>query len=640
MQLHPAALAADEAGRARALQTAAGTLQQRTEAAIQAQSLRLLGPGGPRAGLHFSRIWPGFTVEVPGHEAQALQQRLEQDPAVLSVRPDTLASTGQTVSERTLSEFGHWGLDRIDQRRLPLNQRLTTSARGQGVTVFVLDSGISAHQQFGERLAPGTDYIRDGYGSADCRGHGTHVAGTIGGSLAGVAPGATLVSVRVLGCNGSGPISKVLAGIDWILNRQERPAVVNMSLGADAHPMLDDAVRSLLLAGFHVVVSAGNENSNACLRSPARVPGAITVGASDNTDKRAVFSNFGSCVDLLAPGQWVSAPDWRSQTAERMLSGTSMAAPHVAGTLALLLESRPTLTPTQLTQQLLAQSTPSVLAQLSGSPNRLLFAGSATALKFPPAHELNIGLLQGDTAISRGRWTARATVRVVNASGKPMGGVKVSGLFQGASAPVSCSTAASGLCTLVSLAQMPMWPSCRSPCRHLKAQPSPTDASATRPARSRSSGRAGWRRAERLDPPAPRQHRLAHQRRQALALRGAVEVGIECAAHARLPELRQVLGDAVERLLALGKGGEELADAVGQPHQRGSGVDGGAHRACSGSRPCCRRSKSEKSRCQRAGCVTRATCTAVTLYSGQLVAQSLESVVMTLAPDSGKWKVV
>lgn len=453
VQLHPAALAADEAGRARALQTAAGTLQQRTEAAIQAQSLRLLGPGGPRAGLHFSRIWPGFTVEVPGHEAQALQQRLEQDPAVLSVRPDTLASTGQTVSERTLSEFGHWGLDRIDQRRLPLNQRLATTTRGQGVTIFVLDSGISAHQQFGERLAPGTDYIRDGYGSADCRGHGTHVAGTIGGSLAGVAPGATLVSVRVLGCNGSGPISKVLAGIDWILNRQERPAVVNMSLGADAHPMLDDAVRSLLLAGFHVVVSAGNENSNACLRSPARVPGAITVGASDNTDKRAVFSNFGSCVDLLAPGQWVSAPDWRSQTAERMLSGTSMAAPHVAGTLALLLESRPTLTPTQLTQQLLAQSTPSVLAQLSGSPNRLLFAGSATALKFPPAHELNIGLLQGDTAVSRGRWTARATVRVVNASGKPMGGVKVSGLFQGASAPVSCSTAASGLCTLVSLAQ-------------------------------------------------------------------------------------------------------------------------------------------------------------------------------------------
>lgn len=453
VQLHPAAVAADEAIRARALQTAAGTLQQRTEAAIQAQSRRLLGPGGPQARLHFSRIWPGFTVEVAAGEAEALQQRLEQDPAVLSVAADTLASDGQMAAERALPEFGHWGLDRIDQRRLPLNQRLATSTRGQGVTVFVLDSGISAHQQFGDRLAAGTDHVRDGHGSTDCRGHGTHVAGTIGGSVAGVAPGATLVSVRVLGCDGSGPISQVLAGIDWILTRQERPAIVNMSLGANAYPMLDEAVRSLLLAGFHVVVSAGNENTNACLRSPARVPGAITVGASDNTDKRAVFSNFGSCVDLLAPGQWVSAPDWRSQTAERMLSGTSMAAPHVAGTLALLLESRPTLTPTQLTQQLLAQSTPSVLAQLSGSPNRLLFAGSATALKFPPAHELNIGLLQGDTAVSRGRWTARATVRVVNASGKPMGGVKVSGLFQGASAPVSCSTAASGLCTLVSLAQ-------------------------------------------------------------------------------------------------------------------------------------------------------------------------------------------
>lgn len=453
VQLHPAAVAADEAGRARALQAEAGTLQQRTEAAIQAQSLRLLGAGGPQAGLHFSRIWPGFTVEVAGHEAQALQQRLEQDPAVLSVQPDLLVSTGQTTSERSLTEFGHWGLDRIDQRRLPLNQRLATSTRGQGVTVFVLDSGISAHQQFGERLAAGTDHVRDGHGSADCRGHGTHVAGTIGGSVAGVAPGATLVSVRVLGCDGSGPISQVLAGIDWILNRQERPAIVNMSLGANAYPMLDEAVRSLLLAGFHVVVSAGNENTNACLRSPARVPGAITVGASDNADKRASFSNFGSCVDLLAPGLWVSAPDWRSPTAERLLSGTSMAAPHVAGTLALLLESRPTLTPTQLTQQLLAQSTTSVLAQLSGSPNRLLFAGSATALKFPPAHELNIGLLQGDTAVSKGRWTARATVRVVNASGKPMGGVKVSGLFQGATTPVSCSTAASGLCTLVSLPQ-------------------------------------------------------------------------------------------------------------------------------------------------------------------------------------------
>jgi subtilisin family serine protease len=452
VQLHPAAITTEpEAGRARALQ--AGTLQQRTDTAIRAQSQRLLGAGGPQAGLHFSRIWPGFTVEVSGDEAEALQQRLEQDPAVLSVTPDTLASTGQVATERTLTEFGHWGLDRIDQRRLPLNQRLTTSTRGQGVTVFVLDSGISAHQQFGDRLAPGTDYIRDGHGSADCRGHGTHVAGTIGGSLAGVAPGVTLVSVRVLGCNGTGPISKVLAGIDWILDRPERPAVVNMSLGADAYPVLDEAVRSLLLAGFHVVVSAGNENTKACLRSPARVPGAITVGASDNADKRASFSNFGSCVDLLAPGQWVSAPDWRSPSAERMLSGTSMAAPHVAGTLALLLESRPTLTPTQLAQQLLAQSTPSVLAQLSGSPNRLLFAGSATALKFPPAHELHIGLLQGDTTVSRGRWTARATVRVLNASGKPMGGVKVSGLFQGATAPVSCNTATSGLCTLVSLPQ-------------------------------------------------------------------------------------------------------------------------------------------------------------------------------------------
>jgi len=452
VQLHPAALAPTATTTdARALQ--AEPLQRRTEAAVQGLSQRLLARHGLRAGHHFTRAIQGFSVEVPAARAEALRQQLEDDPAVLAVRPDAPVSAGQSMSVRTLTTAGHWGLDRIDQRKPPLDQRIGTATRGQGVTVFVVDSGISPHDQFGGRLAGGIDVVGDGRGSADCSGHGTHVAGTIGGSVAGVAPEATLMSVRVLDCNGSGSIQGVMSGLDWVLSRPERPAVVNMSLGAGAHDLLDESVQTLLRAGIHVAVSAGNENADACLRSPARVPGALTVGASDSADRRASFSNVGRCVDLLAPGQQILAPDWRSTSAERVLSGTSMASPHVAGTMALLLQSRPGLTPPQLAQQLIAQATSSVLTQLSGSPNRLLFAGSAPAVPFPATHAVHIDLLQGDTVVSRGHWIARASVRVRNAFGQPVAGVLVNGLYQGARLPVTCTTAPTGLCTLSSTPQ-------------------------------------------------------------------------------------------------------------------------------------------------------------------------------------------
>jgi subtilisin family serine protease len=275
-----------------------------------------------------------------------------------------------------------WGLDRIDQRGSVLDDRYTYTSDGSGVDVYVFDSGIhSAHEDFGGRVVPGYTAINDGLGTEDCAGHGSHTASLVGGATYGVAKNVRLVPVRVLNCNNSNPSSASLyPAIDWMIEHHQSgvPAVVNLSVGMSKSGAFNDAIRRLIDDGMIVVGAAGNQNRDACLYSPASEPSIISVGASDRSELRASYSNFGTCVDLFAPGSdlvgaWVGSP-----TTYRSSSGTSNAAPIVSGIVATMLQREPTLTQQQVEQRLVANATSGALFNIgSGSPNLLAFSGVA-----------------------------------------------------------------------------------------------------------------------------------------------------------------------------------------------------------------------------------------------------------------------
>ncbi|MFJ3655717.1 S8 family peptidase [Streptomyces nigra] len=321
--------------------------------------------------------------EVEASEAEA--KRLAADPAVASV-----------VQNRTFHVEGtqpsppSWGLDRIDQKNLPLNSSYTyPDSAGQGVTAYVIDTGVRiTHSDFGGRASYGYDAIDNDNTAQDGHGHGTHVAGTVAGSSYGVAKKAKIVGVRVLNNSGSGTTAQVVAGIDWVAQNAVKPAVANMSLGGGADSALDTAVRNAIASGVTFAVAAGNESTDASTRSPARVTEAITVGATTSTDARASYSNYGSALDLFAPGSSITSA-WNSgDSAANTISGTSMATPHVAGAAALYLADNPTATPAQVASALTAAATSGVVTSPgTGSPNRLLYVGGGTTTPPGPRFE-------------------------------------------------------------------------------------------------------------------------------------------------------------------------------------------------------------------------------------------------------------
>ncbi len=306
----------------------------------------------------------GFAIEMSEADAETLSQ----DFRVKFVEEDGVMSVDVTQTNPP------WGLDRIDQRNRPLNGTYVYNWTGSGVRVYVIDTGIrTAHTQFGGRASNVFDAF--GGNGQDCHGHGTHVSGTVGGSTYGVAKSSLLRGVRVLDCNGSGPTSGVIAGVDWVRNNHIAPAVANMSLGGGASTSLDTAVNSLHNANVTIAVAAGNSNTNACNSSPARAANAITTGSTTSSDARSSFSNFGTCLDLFAPGSSILSAWATSNTATATLSGTSMASPHVAGVAALYKQANPSASSTTIRNAIVNNATTGVVSNAgTGSPNRLLYS--------------------------------------------------------------------------------------------------------------------------------------------------------------------------------------------------------------------------------------------------------------------------
>jgi subtilisin family serine protease len=349
----------------------------------------------------FGTALNGYLARLTPGQASALAK----SPSVKYVEQDSVVSQFDDQKNAT------WGLDRVDQRKLPLDQRFRYPDRaGDDVNLYIIDTGVrGSHAEFKGRIGGGANFAAAGPGPGgglldgaldllnpgkaepndwnDCNGHGTHVAGSAAGASYGIARKATIYAVRVLGCDGSGTNSGVIAGVDWVAKNAKKPAVANLSLGGGNSTALDDAIKKLISSGVTTVVAAGNDDKDACTGSPNRVPQAITVGATDKSDKRSSFSNWGKCVDLSAPGTDITSAWFQSDSQTKTISGTSMAAPHAAGAAAIYLAGNRQARPADVAKALLENSSREVLGNLRGSPNRLLYVTEGKPEKPAPAHE-------------------------------------------------------------------------------------------------------------------------------------------------------------------------------------------------------------------------------------------------------------
>ncbi|HEV2778793.1 MAG TPA: S8 family peptidase [Actinophytocola sp.] len=334
---------------------------------VDAQAQSTAAKYGGQVTATWSDALHGYAAKMTERQAR----RIAADPAVAYVEQDQ-------VFHLMVDQLNppSWGLNRIDQRTLPLDNRYTYNTTASNVTAYIIDTGIrTAHTNFGGRAVWGTNTTGDG-NNTDCNGHGTHVAGTVGGSTFGVAKGVRLVAVKVLTCSGSGSTTGVVNGINFVTSQHAAgaPAVANMSLGGGVSTALDNAVRNSIADGVTYAIASGNSNANACNFSPARVTQALTVNASTQNDARASFSNFGTCTDIFAPGQGITSAWNTSNTATNTISGTSMATPHVAGAAALYLATHPSASPATVASALVANATPNRITNAgTGSPNLLLF---------------------------------------------------------------------------------------------------------------------------------------------------------------------------------------------------------------------------------------------------------------------------
>ncbi|CAN5793458.1 S8 family peptidase [soil metagenome] len=343
---------------------------------VDGEAVKIASRHGAKIKYTYKAALKGIALELSDAEVSALRA----EPSVAYVEQD------QTMSATTIQSGATWGIDRIDQRALPLSGTYTYNADGTGVTVYIIDTGINfTHVEYAGRASTGIDEVTSGGTAADCNGHGSHVSGTVAGTTYGVAKNAKLVAVRVLDCSGSGSTTGVIAGIDWVTANHLSPAAANMSLGGGFSSALNTAVTNSIASGVTYAIAAGNSTADACNSSPASAPNAITVGATDINDAFASFSNFGTCVDINGPGVNITSAWMGSNTATNTISGTSMATPHVAGAAALYLQVNRTATPQQVRDALVGNGTNGVIKNIgAGTPNVLLYSGFISAGPQPP----------------------------------------------------------------------------------------------------------------------------------------------------------------------------------------------------------------------------------------------------------------
>ena len=416
-------------------------------------AVHLRGSGGGKLHHVFGHALKGFAATLP----EAAVQALRRHPNVAYIEQDQTVTLNEIPVPQS-ENLATWGLSRVDQVTRPLDSLYHYNYQAAGVNAFIIDTGIRAdHSEFTGRLiagynvAPDSAGVVDSHNTSDCNGHGTHVAGTLGGTVYGVAKGVSLIPVRVLDCAGSGSYSGVIAGINWVASQPLRPAVANMSLGGGASSALNAAVAGAVKQGVTMVVAAGNSNANACNYSPSSAPSAITVGASDSNDVRASYSNYGPCLDLFAPGSSITSAWNSSASATNTLSGTSMASPHVAGVAALALAANPAASPAAVALFLSGNASMNqISASGSGSPNLLLYSLAAGAPTEPVTPIIAVKSITYSASKSSRNWraTTTVTIRDVN-TGAHVANATVNGSFN-PGGEQSCLTGSAGSCTLTS----------------------------------------------------------------------------------------------------------------------------------------------------------------------------------------------